>query len=68
MANNIRINQLADKVMKGLTEYADLATDDMKKAVKKAGTTVRKEIEANLSGAAAAHPAVGPEHPDGGAV
>ena len=47
MANSIRIDQLADEVMKGLTEYADLATDDMKKAVKKAGTTVRKEIEAN---------------------
>lgn len=47
MANSIRIDQLATEVMKGLTEYADLATDDMKKAVKKAGTTVRKEIEAN---------------------
>ena len=47
MANSIRIDHLASEVMKGLTEYADLATDDMKKAVKKAGTTVRKEIEAN---------------------
>ena len=33
--------------MKGLTEYADLATEDVKKAVKKAGTAVRKDIEAN---------------------
>ncbi len=47
MADRIRINQLASEVMAGLTEYADLATEDMKKAVKKAGTTVRKEIQAN---------------------
>ncbi len=47
MADRIRIDQLASEVMAGLTEYADLATEDMKKAVKKAGTTVRKEIQAN---------------------
>lgn len=47
MADRIRIDQLASEVMAGLTEYADLATDDMKKAVKKAGATVRKEIQAN---------------------
>lgn len=46
MANNIRIDQLATEIMKGLTDYSDLATEDMKKAVKKAGTAVRKEIEA----------------------
>ncbi|CUX18980.1 HK97 gp10 family phage protein [Clostridium sp. C105KSO13] len=45
MANNIRIDQLATEIMKGLTDYSDLATEDMKKAVKKAGTAVRKEIE-----------------------
>ena len=47
MSDNVRINQLAEAVMKGLTEYADLTTDDMKKAVKSAGRAVRKEIEAN---------------------
>lgn len=48
MANNsIRPEQLASAVMEGLKEYADLATDDMKKAVRKAGTSVRKEIQQN---------------------
>ena len=47
MSENVRIDQLAEAVMKGLTEYADLATDDMKKAVKSVGRTVRKEIESN---------------------
>lgn len=48
MANNsIRPEQLASAVMEGLKEYADLATDDMKKAVKKAGTSVKKEIQQN---------------------
>lgn len=49
MSDNVRTDQLAEAVMKGLTEYADLATDDMKKAVKSAGRAVRKEIEANAS-------------------
>ncbi len=47
MSDRVRIDQLAAAVMEGLTEYADLATEDMKKAVKKAGATVRKEIQAN---------------------
>ena len=47
MANGVSIDQMAEEIMKGLTEYADLATEDVKKAVKKAGTTVRKDIEAN---------------------
>ena len=48
MANNsIRSDQLASAVMEGLKEYADLAAYDMKKAVKKAGTSVRKEIQQN---------------------
>ena len=32
------------KSQKGLKEYADLAIDDMKKAVRKSGNSVRKEI------------------------
>ncbi len=31
MADRIRIDQLASEVMAGLTEYADLATEDMKR-------------------------------------
>lgn len=41
---NIKIDQLADEITKGFKEYADLATDDMKKSVRKAGNAVRKEI------------------------
>jgi hypothetical protein len=33
--------------MEGLQEYADLATDSMKAAVKKAGNTVKTDITAN---------------------
>lgn len=44
-SNRIRTDQLASAVMDGLNEYADLTTDDMKKAVKNAGTSVRKEIQ-----------------------
>ena len=46
-SNMINISQMADVIMKGLNEYAELATEDMKKAVRRAGTTVRKEISAN---------------------
>ena len=42
----VDIGHLADAVMDGLREYADLATDNMKAAVTKAGKTVRKEIMA----------------------
>ena len=43
----VRVDQMADDIMQGLTEYADLATDEMKSAVKKAGKMVKEEIEAN---------------------
>ena len=45
-ADKVSVSGLADAVMEGLTEYAELATEDMKAAVKKAGQTVRKEIQA----------------------
>ena len=41
------ISGLADAVMEGLQEYADLATDSMKTAVRKAGNTVKTDITAN---------------------
>lgn len=43
----VDIGHLADAVMDGLREYADLATDSMKAAVTKAGKTVRKEVMAS---------------------
>lgn len=44
---NVKIDNLANEIMEGLKEYADLASDDVKKAVRKAGNTVRKEISEN---------------------
>ena len=41
------IDNMAAKIMKGLTEYADLANESMKKAVKKTATSVKKEISSN---------------------
>ena len=41
----IQPDQLASEVMKALNEYQDLSTETMKKAVKKAGTTVKNEIK-----------------------
>lgn len=46
MAGSIDIDDLAEEIMDGLMEYADLATDTVKQAVKKAGNTVKKEIQA----------------------
>ena len=47
MGNNINVGDLADTIIEGLTQYAELATEDMKAAVRKAGKTVRKEIQQN---------------------
>lgn len=44
---NVKIDELADEINKGLLEYANLTTTDIKKAVRKAGNTVRKDIAAN---------------------
>ena len=48
MADNRRVSvdQMADAIMDGLMEYAELATDVMKGCVKKAGNTVKKETQA----------------------
>ena len=43
-SNRVKIDSMAAAIMEGLQEYAELATDDVKKAVKKAGTEVRKQI------------------------
>lgn len=44
---NTKIENLADEIMKGLIEYKDLVTDNMKNSVRKAGRTVKKDIQAN---------------------
>lgn len=44
MARNIPIGGLADAIMDTLEEYANLAAEDMKQAVKDAGSTVWDEI------------------------
>jgi len=41
----VSVDQMADAIMEGLEEYNQLAASTVKKAVKRAGTTVRKEIE-----------------------
>ena len=41
------IDDMASEIMSGLQEYADLAAAEMKKAVKKTATEVKKEIAAN---------------------
>ena len=41
----VTVDQMADAIMEGLEEYNQLAASTVKKAVKRAGTTVRKEIE-----------------------
>ena len=43
----VSVDGLADAVMKGLEEYAKLATDDMKKSVKAAGKFCKEEVSAN---------------------
>ena len=41
------VDDMASEIMKGLQEYADLADTEMKKAVRKTATAVKKEISSN---------------------
>ena len=41
------IDDMASEIMKGLTEYAELADTEMKKAVRKTATAVKNDISAN---------------------
>lgn len=47
MSDRVSIDSMATEFMKGLQDYADLATSDLKSSVRKAGASVRKEIQAN---------------------
>ena len=49
MGRRVSIDALVDTVMEYLDEYADVSTEGMKKAVRKAGNTVKKEISANAT-------------------
>ena len=44
---NVKIENLASEIMKGLEEYSDMATDEVKKEVKKVGRNIRKAIQEN---------------------
>lgn len=46
-SSNINIDDLSDAIMEQLTEYSDLATDDMKAAVKDAANVVKKRINSS---------------------
>ena len=49
MGRRISIDALADTVMEYLNDYADVSAEGMKKAVRKAGNTVKKEISTGFS-------------------
>ncbi|MDO4649942.1 MAG: HK97 gp10 family phage protein [Eubacteriales bacterium] len=51
MAQKINVDALTDMVMKNLTDYADLTSQTVKQAVKKAGKTVKEEISAGAPSA-----------------
>lgn len=46
MSDRCTIDSLAATIMQGLNEYADLAADDVKTAVRKAGKDLKAEISA----------------------
>ena len=45
MSEKVSIDRMADAIIEGLTEYAELATDKMKAAVKKSAKTVKDDIK-----------------------
>ena len=49
------VSQMATVIMEGLQDYADLATEDLKAAVKKAGNEAKKDIQANAPGKTGAY-------------
>ena len=69
MGRNVSIGGLADAIMETLEDYADLAAEDVKQAVKEAGDTVRDEIRTHApkdTGAYAKSWAVKIQQPDCG--
>ena len=47
MSDKCTIDNLAKTIMEGLQEYADVASEDVKAAVRKAGKSVKADIAAN---------------------
>ena len=47
MGDKCTLDNLAKTIMEGLQEYADVASEDVKTAVRKAGKNVKAEISAN---------------------
>lgn len=47
MGDKCTIDNLAKTIMEGLQEYADVVSEDVKTAVRKAGKNVKAEISAN---------------------
>ena len=47
MARNTKVGDLASQVMKELQDYSKLAAEDLKKEIRSAAGTVRKEIKEN---------------------
>ena len=47
MANTVSVDQLANVIMQGLTDYADAQSEMIKQRVKDVSTEVKKEISAN---------------------
>ena len=47
MARNVSVNALADAIMDTIEEYADLAAEDVKQAVRDAGDVVKDDIRSH---------------------
>lgn len=47
MGRRVQVDKLASAIAKTLTDYADLAAEDVKQAVKASADTVKSEISAN---------------------
>lgn len=47
MSQTVTIDDLDQAIMKNLKEYANLATDEMKDAVKSSASTVKKDIQSS---------------------
>lgn len=47
MNRKVSISEMSDVIMNELWEYADLATDDVKEAIKDAADTVKKNIQSS---------------------
>ena len=45
MANTVRVDQLANVIMQGLTEYADAQSEMVKQSVKDVSKEVKKDME-----------------------